>query len=138
MSHAARQLPAWLIFDVRQDMMHAGAQVVRPSVGFWLQASDGPSRKELARFAGTELVVSAAVVRPIFGACFREESTLRLSQGSKYSPMVIVAARKPNQPLEPTRGAVTPRAMESRIDCPMRDDRLIAARGAPAPRVAHL
>jgi hypothetical protein len=46
--------------------------------------------------------------------------------------------QKPNQALEPTREAVTPRAFASPTEGMIRNLFLSAARGAPAPRVAHL
>ncbi len=44
----------------------------------------------------------------------------------------------PNKSPEPTRGAVTPRAIENQIEMAMQTEFRHAARGAPAPRVAHL
>jgi len=44
----------------------------------------------------------------------------------------------PNKSPEPTRGAVTPRAIESKIEMALQTEFRHAARGAPAPRVAHL
>jgi len=44
----------------------------------------------------------------------------------------------PNKSPEPTRGAVTPRAIERKIEMAMQIEFRHAARGAPAPRVAHL
>jgi len=44
----------------------------------------------------------------------------------------------PNKAPEPTRGAVTPRAVERKSEMAMQTQFLHAARGAPAPRVAHL
>jgi len=45
---------------------------------------------------------------------------------------------EPNKSPEPTRGAVTPRAIESEIEMAPQTQFRRAARGAPAPRVAHL
>ena len=45
---------------------------------------------------------------------------------------------EPNKSPEPTRGAVTPRAIEGKIEMAMQIEIRHAARGAPAPRVAHL
>ena len=45
---------------------------------------------------------------------------------------------EPNKSPEPTRGAVTPRAIESEIEMALQTEFRNAARGAPAPRVAHL
>ena len=44
----------------------------------------------------------------------------------------------PNKAPEPTRGAVTPRAIERKIEMAMQTEIRHVARGAPAPRVAHL
>jgi len=44
----------------------------------------------------------------------------------------------PNKSPEPTRGAVTPRAFESESEMALQTEFRHAARGAPAPRVAHL
>jgi len=44
----------------------------------------------------------------------------------------------PNKAPEPTRGAVTPRAIESEIEMALQTEFRHTARGAPAPRVAHL
>ena len=44
----------------------------------------------------------------------------------------------PNKSPEPTRGAVTPRAIESKSEMALQTEFRHAARGAPAPRVAHL
>jgi len=44
----------------------------------------------------------------------------------------------PNKAPEPTRGAVTPRAIERKSELAMQTEIRHAARGAPAPRVAHL
>jgi len=44
----------------------------------------------------------------------------------------------PNKAPEPTRGAVTPRANERKIEMAMQTEIRHDARGAPAPRVAHL
>jgi len=45
---------------------------------------------------------------------------------------------EPNKSPEPTRGAVTPRAIEGEIEMALQTEFSHAARGAPAPRVAHL
>ena len=45
---------------------------------------------------------------------------------------------EPNKSPEPTRGAVTPRAIEGEIEMALQTEFCHAARGAPAPRVAHL
>ena len=45
---------------------------------------------------------------------------------------------EPNKSPEPTRGAVTPRAIEGKIEMAMQTEIRHTARGAPAPRVAHL
>ena len=44
----------------------------------------------------------------------------------------------PNKAPEPTRGAVTPRAIEGKIEMALQTEIRHVARGAPAPRVAHL
>ena len=44
----------------------------------------------------------------------------------------------PNKSPEPTRGAVTPRAIGIEIEMAVQTEFRHAARGAPAPRVAHL
>ncbi len=46
--------------------------------------------------------------------------------------------QEPNKAPEPTPGAVTPRANESEIEMALQTEFRHAARGAPAPRVAHL
>jgi len=45
---------------------------------------------------------------------------------------------EPNKSPEPTRGAVTPRAKESASEIKRQNPSRPEARGAPAPRVAHL
>jgi len=51
---------------------------------------------------------------------------------------VFASGSKPNKSPEPTRGAVTPRAVEMKCEMAMQTGFLHVARGAPAPRVAHL
>ena len=47
-------------------------------------------------------------------------------------------ARSPNKAPEPTAGSVTPRAIERVIELKPQHANRAAARGAPAPTVAHL
>jgi len=57
----------------------------------------------------------------------------------RYSPSFVFASRaRPNKSPEPTHGAVTPRAIERKSEMAMQTEIRHAARGAPAPRVAHL
>jgi len=57
-----------------------------------------------------------------------------------YSPSAFQPdeSKEPNKSPEPTRGAVTPRAIERNGEMAMQTEIRHAARGAPAPRVAHL
>jgi len=55
-----------------------------------------------------------------------------------YHTMRLGSGEGANKSPEPTRGAVTPRAMEGKSEMAIRTEIRHAAHGAPAPRVAHL
>ena len=57
---------------------------------------------------------------------------------SLFSIEVVACVRSPNKTLEPTPGAVTPRATESISEVKPQNPNRDAARGAPAMVVAHL
>ena len=59
-------------------------------------------------------------------------------EGLRLSERSMGYARPPNKAPEPTLGAVTPRAVESVFDVKPQKVNRSAARGAPAPSVAHL
>ena len=86
--------------------------------------------------------LSARTASEVIGRCFREEeissvetSSARRRGGARQSSP---AGKTPNKSPEPTRGAVTPRAIESKIEMALQTEFRHAARVAPAPRVAHL
>ena len=59
----------------------------------------------------------------------------------EVSPFIIemvVCVRSPNKTLEPTPGAVTPRAISRVYEAKPQTPHRHTARGAPAPGVAHL
>ena len=78
--------------------------------------------------------VSALTLRPRKNS----ESGIAESLFRSSASRVLVSGAKPNKSPEPTRGAVTPRAIEGKIEMAMQTEFHHAARGAPAPRVAHL
>jgi hypothetical protein len=78
----------------------------------------------------------------LFTRCTRERDssvgTIRAGQISRGARRIDCEVRKPNKAPEPTSGSVTPRANVRRIDWNQPTVGRIAARGAPAPLVAHL
>jgi len=78
--------------------------------------------------------VSALTLQP------RESSESRIADAlfCSWSSFVLVSRSRPNKSPEPTRGAVTPRAIERKSEMALQTEIRHAARGAPAPRVAHL
>ena len=57
---------------------------------------------------------------------------------SPFNPELDHQAKRPNKAPEPTPGSVTPRATEGVFEVKPQKVNRDAARGAPAPGVAHL
>jgi hypothetical protein len=106
---------------------------VRPAAGSWWENS--------------YMVRGARRPRPAFGHSGRSPWLLgvrmrsRASSGRQFTRGWALSSQRtkgPNKAPEPTRAAVTPRAMVRYSECPKRNVKRIAARVAPAARVAHL
>ncbi len=63
---------------------------------------------------------------------------IQLLEANREFGVIELPKKRPNKAPEPTRGAVTPRAIEGKSGMAMQTEFRHAARGAPAPRVAHL
>ena len=88
-----------------------------------------------ARFTTARMALDVVVV------CFRGRfSGLRVfgQKVSPFIPEITSRVRSPNKAPEPTPGLVTPRAMGCDFEMNRRNRSRDAARGAPAPVVAHL
>jgi hypothetical protein len=150
--HASRQLPAWLIFDVRQKIMRFSESL---SLGqniriHWRNllpiAVVAPTSLTLMAFFRSPVVITVLLVLfwtsivyaalPILRGRTRFTFALVAVAVYVFGSVAIIAGvaayrsfrhqprmQAPNQAAEPTRGAVMPRA---------------GARVTPAPRVAHL
>jgi len=146
--HAARQLPSWLIFDVRQkkeavamfakgwgaSLEFTGFPVVR---GFECEGIESECDRQFT--VKNELrSVSVGRVRVMAAACLERMSE---ALGRFTGALRAVSAdprKKPNKAPEPTPGLVTPRAMECAFEMKRRNGNRDEARGAPSPVVAHL
>ena len=143
MRHEARQVPSWLIFDVRQKK-EAGAMIARGRIASLATTGipvDGgfecggfgceferqfPVRRELR-------LVSEGRVRVMAAACLdrKSEGFGRFSRA--FLAVGLDPKKTPNKAPEPTPGPVTSRAvLVSEIISSRR------ARLAPGPVVAHL
>ena len=79
----------------------------------------------------------------VFARSYREGEGDQWRSELKAFPIILRSysnpmSPEPNKAPEPTRGAVTPRAIESEIEMALQTEFRHVARGAPAPRVAHL
>ena len=148
MRHEARQVPSWLIFDVRQkkevvamiakgwgaSLEFTGIPVVR------VFERDGIGSECERQFTVKKELrsVSEGRVRVMAAACLERTSE---ALGRFTGALRAVSAdprKKPNKAPEPTPGLVTPRAMECAFEMKRRNGNRVAARGAPSPVVAHL
>ena len=149
--HAARQPVSWLIFDVRRFTVtttryHSRSHQASGSFpGSGHLRSAGAATDSIGRrdYHAWRCAHSSLSRRSpgVFEPYFRDREEELPVVTSEYSPFcseVASSLRSPNKAPEPTRGAVTPRAPESCSECKNRDARHTIARGAPAPRVAHL
>jgi len=148
MWHEARQVPSWLIFDVRQkkeavamfakgwgaSLEFTGSPVVRV-----FERGGVESQCERQFTVKKELrSVSDGRVRVMAAACLerKSEGFGRLSRA--FSAVGLDPKKTPNKAPEPTPGLVTPRATECASEVKRQNGIRDAARGAPSPVVAHL
>ena len=148
MRHEARQVPSWLIFDVRQkkevvamiakgwgaSLEFSGFPVVR---GFECEGIESECERQFT--VKNELrSVSVGRVRVMAAACLERMSEALGRFPGALRPVSADTRKKPNKAPEPTPGLVTPRAMECASEMKRRSGNRDAARGAPSPVVAHL
>ena len=150
MPHAARQLPAWLIFDVRpysSTMDNRGPvsrRVRRPCVNSRRIGISGfPGLKSPAEVLGMRFCFFSPACAALFAVkrSFRDQRFGRSSSVS-FSPRVdAIFPRRigpPNKAPEPTITSVTPRAILPMTECSNRIAGCFPARVVPAVLVAHL
>jgi hypothetical protein len=89
--------------------------------------------------------VNRKILEGLRTAGFGDLSLDTATFGDQTQPIIAFAEKKidelrsrPNQPVQPTPGSVTPRASHSHFEMKPRNTNRHAARGAPAPVVADL
>jgi len=143
MRHEARQVPSWLIFDVRQkkevvamiakgwgaSLEFTGVPVVR---GFERDRIGSECERQFT--VNKELrSVSDGRVRVMAAACLERKAEGFGRFARAFSAVRLDPKKRPNKAPEPTPGPVTSRAV---LISEMNSSR--KARLAPAPVVAHL
>jgi hypothetical protein len=159
LAHASRQFPAWLIFDVRRDLIvepelplkqtstAAGAELDCSVRRMKIESTSESSVRTSARAArrasrcqqrsvGTQRRALVRRVKPR-GVQHATPPSLVRSDRRRFSVVATVRLRTPSEPNkapEPTTTAVMPRAIADSI----LPARLAGARVTPAVVVAHL
>jgi hypothetical protein len=150
--HAARQLPSWLIFDVRCFRSCSTVHMVR---SFTKRRSVSVAREALVvkgslpritwgvRRRGAECAVW--MLGPGIASSTPCRGRRHIACGPLASPesvRILSPLRRrfdpPNKAPEPTAGSVTPRANPPYSELNLQKEFSIPARGAPDPAVAHL
>ena len=148
MRHEARQVPSWLIFDVRQKK-EVVAMIARgwgasleftefPVVrGFERDGIESESERQFT--VKTELrLATKGRVRVMAAACLERKSEGFGRFSRAFSAARFDPKKTPNKAPEPTPTSVTPRAISRAIEWKRRNPEAILARGAPDAVVAHL
>jgi hypothetical protein len=164
MTHAARQLRSWLIFDVGRCMLTLysrrveakcsmrASKVIRTSLLFakirGCYAGDVLGRWRSRRVIRREVKSSRRLAIEMYkggakrraGAFIREEAKAWDSRRRHRRIFTVMLSNpdKPNKAPEPTPTAVTPRALEMKIEMKTRNCDWNEARVVPAAGVAHL
>ena len=148
--HAARQLPSWLIFDVRpySSTMDIRGPVSGQVRGLRVNSrrigiSDSPALKLPVEVSGmrSRFFSPACAARVAVECSFRVQRFGRASSVSLSSRIDAIIPRRigpPNKAPEPTTFAVTSRATVGLIEMKQQNPNRVAARAAPAKVVAHL
>jgi hypothetical protein len=149
MSHEARQVLSWLIFNVGH---HPHAVVIRTSscmrirdhgVDSWRRGIRGVLTGE-SLTGGSRMrrrFPVQAYILPWSNAGSAADDMGTICRNSRWRLIRSFSLRQigpPNQAPEPTPGLVTPRAPESTLDMKRLNRNRDVARGAPSPGVAHL